>query len=199
MLTWPQAEKLAPTDFWSGIAQSVYKDDELFEVLPFARVAGKAHTYVREGAEINAHWIPPGGVVQIPAGVGVAQLPGPVRRALQQRRSAAGLPRVVGLLGHQRRAMVVTQVAARVLATEVGAARTDSGDLLERQRLVVEGDAPQVGLDPGDHLVEDHDRLVGRRCSGADVADVVQQRQPRLSSRHKRHAGLERPLLIERL
>jgi hypothetical protein len=63
MLTWTQAEKLAPTDLWKAIAKSVYLEDDLFRVLPFARVAGKSHTYVREGAALTGTWIAPGGVV----------------------------------------------------------------------------------------------------------------------------------------
>ena len=84
-----------------------------------------------------------------------------------------------------------------VLARQVRAARADGGDLIDGERLGVDGHAVEVRLHPADQLVHHDHGLVGARRAGGDVADVVEQGDARLGGGQQGHARLEGPLLVE--
>src|SRR5450756_1247195 len=78
----------------------------------------------------------------------LAQFPGLPRRAFQQRRAAGGRPGVVLVLRDELRHDVIAHVLPGVPARQVRAARGDRGDLVDSERLGVDGHAVEVGLHP---------------------------------------------------
>jgi hypothetical protein len=58
-----EAEKLSNNQLVSGVITEIIDRDDLFSILPFVRVNGKAYVYNREGELATASWLDPNEVV----------------------------------------------------------------------------------------------------------------------------------------
>ena len=58
-----ESEKLSNNQLISGVIDEIIERDDLFSVLPFTRVNGKAYVYNRENTLAGADWLDPNEVV----------------------------------------------------------------------------------------------------------------------------------------
>ena len=116
MLTFEQAARLSNDPVFGAIFKSTFAVDKLFNLLPWARVNGKGHTYVREGAQVAADFITSGGAIT-PS----EQVTNRVTANLRTIAASAQLPRdvVLNLSDNWDQAEVQVQSLARGLAREL--------------------------------------------------------------------------------
>ncbi len=121
------------------------------------------------------------------------------RHALLERGRALGPPALVDRLVEQVGLPEAAVAAARHGARQMVAAGTGEHDLVEGQRLVVDGQLLAEGAGVAGELVAEHEGLVGALQPRLEVADVVQQRRPAELAEDGAHGRLGRRLLVEEL
>ncbi len=160
MLTWEQASRMSKDNLLTAIFKSAFKVDDLFAVMPFTRVNGKALVYSREGSQIAAAFIADGGAITESAQAvypvtatlrtiaASAQLPGKVARNLndnldQVQVQMAALGRA---LARQLKTALVTGVYPSLTFTMAGVTLNTAGPYLKPGTASLEWDVSEHAL-----------------------------------------------------
>ena len=137
MLTFAQAARMSNDPVFGAIFKGAFTKDKLLSVIPWARVQGKGHTYLREGPQVSANFIGSGGaitpaaqtVLRVTANLQTigasAQIPGDVLRSLSDNfdQAQVQIAALSGALSRKLRTALVTGSYPTVtLATYKGTA-----------------------------------------------------------------------------
>lgn len=144
MLTFAQAARLTSDPLLGAIFKSAFTVDKLFAMLPAAQVQGKGLLYAREGTQITANFIAPGGPIapaeqtfkevsaRLQTIAASAQIPGPVARNMGRDfdQAAVQLAAVGRALARKLQAAIWTGSFPTVTFTLAGCALSSSGPYL---------------------------------------------------------------------
>jgi hypothetical protein len=134
MLTFAQAARMSNDPVLGAIFKGAFTKDKLLSVIPWARVQGKGHTYLREGTQITAAHIGSGGaitaaaqtVLRVTANLQTiaasAQIPGDVLRSLNDNfdQAQVQIAALSGALARKLRSSLVIGSYPTVTLTRAG-------------------------------------------------------------------------------